>query len=160
MKDLSRQVRDLIRVRIRTRLAPLKVIENTKNRNVATLWNECVHHFKAEWSPYSEVIPPEALKPGWAYNELSQHKDSSLRNIVLHNLIKPVDHSLAAYLDGKLRDQMDYIARSSGDGSLTNSVSDISLHFQVNKSPSEFAAVDNWDDDGASEDDEEVSGTE
>ena len=89
-----RKVRELIRSRIRTRLAPLKgdtycfihtythpnyhyhtyihtyihpnyhyhiihtfihtylVYNNIKYRNVATLWNECLQSFKADWSPY------------------------------------------------------------------------------------------------------------
>mmetsp|Transcript_19739 Transcript_19739/g.27117 ORF Transcript_19739/g.27117 Transcript_19739/m.27117 type:complete len:2769 (-) Transcript_19739:85-8391(-) len=162
MKDLSRQVRELIRNRIKSRLAPVKVFNTMKNRNVSALWADCLQSFRSDLSPYSDNRLE--IKPGCAYYELSQHKDCSMRNIVLMALNRPIDHTGAAYLDGKIRDQMDFISRSSGDGTSTDtngvkpsvSVSDLNIQFSVNKKSSEPGQHE-WDNDEEDDNDSDVN---
>ena len=42
----------------------------------------------------------------YVYMYVCVGRDCNLRNFIMKNTSKPVDHTIAAYLDGKIRDQM------------------------------------------------------
>lgn len=89
--------------RIRTKAAT----DNLKLKSVAKRWNDNMRLFGAEWSPWCDGnAEAKGGADGVAMREMSRHKDSMMRRMVMAPLEHGVDHRDEAYSEGKERDQI------------------------------------------------------
>lgn len=70
----------------------------------AMYWNNCLRDFEESWSPWSSDIDGGG-EPQYV---ISAHRDWSLRRVLTRRADDPADHSDAAYMEGKARDQMEH----------------------------------------------------
>lgn len=143
-----------------------RAVEALRLKQVASSWQECIHNFESDWSPWYNQEYTDHAVPGKAYYELTRLKDTRMRRMILTRLPESIDTSHAAYTEGKLRDQQLFEAIQSKSlpiGSQNPSLDpstamdSIPMSFlkpemykmltSLKKSPS------NWDDD---EDEEEM----
>ena len=110
LNNLSASVLKIMLYREQTRAAAKRTEEALTLKNVAVQWEDCMRIFEMDWSPWCATSSWDQRAQGEraaeGHFELSKHKDSLMRRMLLTRSPEPIDHSDAAYLEGKQRDQM------------------------------------------------------
>eukprot|EP00595_Chromulina_sp_UTEXLB2642_P002813 CAMPEP_0196768422 /NCGR_PEP_ID=MMETSP1095-20130614/42728_1 /TAXON_ID=96789 ORGANISM="Chromulina nebulosa, Strain UTEXLB2642" /NCGR_SAMPLE_ID=MMETSP1095 /ASSEMBLY_ACC=CAM_ASM_000446 /LENGTH=466 /DNA_ID=CAMNT_0042137977 /DNA_START=855 /DNA_END=2252 /DNA_ORIENTATION=- len=135
LKELSGSVSSMMKSRESHRRASYQTLETLRLKRVATSWQECIHLFEADWSPWYNNEYYDNPVVGKAYYELSRLKDTRMRRMILTPTLEPIDHSDAAYTESKIRDQQNYEKSQGHDNnSLDNNITEISfLKSDLNK---------------------------
>ena len=113
LQELSVDVTAAIVNREESRLRDIQFLEQIKMKASAAGWYKCMKMFEASWSPWSEISQhgsrvvkdDEPFDTAHEQHSVSTHRDAFKRRMLTVRAIDPVDHSQAAYLDGKQRDQ-------------------------------------------------------
>jgi hypothetical protein len=135
------------------------ITSDMKLKAAAMYWNNCLRDFEESWSPWSS----DTEAGGEPQYVISAHRDGSLRRVLTRRADDPVDHSEAAYMEGKVRDQLEHdgVASAStgadaGEGNIVeveaNSFLKNTLQFTRPKI-SRLQSQSNWE--GSQESDEE-----
>jgi hypothetical protein len=126
LKEVSTLVSSMLRTRENNRIRSKRTIDGLRLKQVASSWQECIHDFEADWSPWYHQECGEQCIPGRAYYELTRLKDTRMRRMILSRLPESLDHSDAAYMEAKMRDQHAYEQRLSLDQSTDRESTNIS----------------------------------
>ena len=86
-----------------SRLTQSTIIEEVQLKECAMHWNNSLRDFEESWSPWAAEEDGST-----AQYAMSMHRDGSMRRLVLRRNDDPTDHSGAAYLEGKMRDQQQH----------------------------------------------------
>ena len=109
------------------RLNTLKSVDNSLMKRVASSWHECLSTFEMDWSPWavpstviiansdrekgqqqrelSQSVEGTLSNPRAALYELSEHKDTRMRRMLLTRTSDTIDHRNDAYDETKSRYQ-------------------------------------------------------
>lgn len=117
LQELSVDVTNAIINREDSRLRDMQSLDQVKMKSSAAGWFKCMKMFEASWSPWSEQPSSNATEEKYdkligpiEQNTISTHRDGYKRRMLTIRSAEPIDHSKAAYLDGKQRDQKAYEA--------------------------------------------------
>lgn len=130
LKALSREVHDRVLERNRSKRHQLEAQNLLKTKNVAARWHDCIQRFEDDWSPWTAAVDgtsstatatgssgePNPAPHAVSYYELSKHRDTKLRNMLLTKLPEAIDHRDHAYLESKMKDQFSYLATQNNGG--------------------------------------------
>jgi hypothetical protein len=144
LRELSTMVLGTLISQEKARVGNLRANDALSLKHTAAGWHECLCALEMDWSPWSddterirgeqrarlrelrdggheidtamleELEELEEEEQGRAFYELSRHRDSRMRRMLLTKLPDTTDHSCEAYLDGKQRDQQLYEAGLTG----------------------------------------------
>ena len=126
LKELSRDVYEIMSERSELRFLQVRTQQHLKTKNVANRWHDCLQEFEADWSPWridlnktwQEILNGEEER-AVAHYEVTKHRDMKMRNMLLTRLPEPINHKNAAYMESKLKDQMQYLLTHGDHNSLT-----------------------------------------
>jgi WD40 repeat protein len=126
LKELSREVYEIMSERSELRFLQSRTQQQLKTKNVANRWHECLQEFEADWSPWrvdlnktwTEILQGEE-ESAVAHYEVTKHRDMKMRNVLLTRLPEPINHKNAAYMESKLKDQMQYLLTHGDQSTLT-----------------------------------------
>jgi hypothetical protein len=105
LRSLNASVSSMIATHEKARKTSKKSIELIDLKIVSSSWHNCLQIFETDWSPwYNQELDTNDAQKGASYL-LSDHRDSRMRSFLLKKSSESIDHSDAAYLEGKQRDQ-------------------------------------------------------
>lgn len=112
LQELSVEVSEVIVRREESRLRDIQSLEQVKMKASAAGWVKCMKMFEASWSPWSEAsVSMTDVKDDGLFDQIieqstiSTHRDAFMCRMLTIRASEVIDHSHAAYLDGKQRDQ-------------------------------------------------------
>lgn len=107
LRDLNSSLMAMMSSHEKSRIMIKKSTESSNLKRAAASWHALLRTFEASWSPYSDVESEKAMVARAMY-KLSAHRDRRMRRMVLERTNDALDHSNAAYLEGKRQAQQKY----------------------------------------------------
>jgi hypothetical protein len=103
--ELSKEIAGMVAEREQERLKKDHAIENVRTKNAAKEWYNCMRRFSNPWSPWHDESLSLQMDIDHEQEIVSSHLDLYKRRMALVPSSEIIDHSDAAYLDARLRDQ-------------------------------------------------------
>lgn len=115
LRELSSTIISGLSAQERTRQASNRSNDSMLLKKVAANWHDCLSTFEMDWSPWADI--PGSLHStegaiaegrgckidGISLYEISEHRDSRMRRMILTRAADPTDHRESAYREGKHR---------------------------------------------------------
>ena len=110
LRDLNSSLVSMMNSHDKSRIAVKKSVESSYLKRAASSWHALLRTFEASWSPFSNEENQKVIVARAMY-KLSTHRDRRMRRMVLERTNDTLDHSSAAYLEGKRQAQIKYSER-------------------------------------------------